>query len=477
MADVREADFDIGRVSEPFGGSIGRGSSGRRAWATVIIIAALSTCSYLDRQVLALLVPNLERSFGLSEVQIGFLMGPAFIVVYNVVLILASVVVDRWNRKLLIVTGAAIWALMTFLSGFAQNFEQLIVLRAGLAFGEALLGPAAISLIGDLFDRESRALPNATYLAGSIIGSAGSTIIGAMMLQVATLLGGFASLNSDTAAWRVTLVGCALPTFALALALLLIGTEPGRGLSDAGRISNREPLTGHLRTHGLLYAGVCLGFGFFSMVSMSVSIWAPTHLLRTFDLSQVRVGYLLGALTLLLGLPGAFVMPIIFRHLIRSGRPETMLVLAAASIVCAAVAALIGGFASSLVVCVICFGATMFFTLGVSSLSTLIIQLYAPSHVRGRITAGLFFTVYMLSAGVAPVVVPLIARDLFGGSGAIGQAIGLVAAVAGAISATLLFVTRIALRSAERALSLQKSDPTRDESNLSNVAGPSLRVA
>jgi hypothetical protein len=416
----------------------------------VVLLALLSTFSFLDRNVLALLLPDVKHDIGITDVEFGFLAGPCFIIVYNVTLIFGSLVVDRWNRKLLIVIGAVIWSAMTIASAAANSYTELLICRAGLSFGEALLGPSAISLIGGLFERTERPLPTAIYIAGSVIGVTGSTMISAMVLQTGALASNSLVALGLHDAWRLALVSIGLPSLVTATLLLVIGREPARVALDFSAGCTGETLVDHLRSHARLYGGIFLGYGMLGTISVAIVTWGPTHLIRYFGLSQVRAGYLLGLPILICSVIGTLTLPIVFRRFIRIGRADHMVTLAAATILGASVLAALGGTAGTLSVCLMAFAAAMSLAMGVGTLSTLVVQLYAPPHLRGRVSALLFFTVYLFSAGLTPIAIPLLARGLFSGNGATGNALAALALCAGTLSSLLVISARGPMQAAER---------------------------
>lgn len=414
-----------------------------------LILAALSTCSFLDRQVLALLVPDLSRDLHISDVQFGVLIGPVFIITYNLVLLPAALLVDRWNRKWLISIGAVIWTLTTIASAFAQSYEHLLILRVGVAFGEALLGPAAISLLGDLFAREDRPLPTATYIAGSVVGYMGAPIMGAAVLQLAGQMVGAMGNGTANEAWRLTLIGVGLPGLLLGILLLIVGREPQRSTDDSAGQDGPEKLLAHLRRRGLLYGGAFLGLGLINMVATALAFWGPTHLIRTFGLSQVRTGYLLGTTFLAAGLAGTLILPAIFRNRLRTGRVDQIIPISVVGIILLIAGGTIGGNSASLPVTLTSFAVAIFVLMGVGTLPTLFIQLYTPSHLRGRVSGMLFFLVYLIASGVSPVVVPLIAQGVFHSAAALGKAIALITVISGVAGAGAFIAIQKALRRAE----------------------------
>ena len=422
-------------------------SSNHRAWAVTCVLAALSACSFLDRQVLALLLPDLHRDLHISDMQFGVLAGPAFILVYNCTLLPAAFLIDRWNRKRIICIGVFIWTTMTIGSAFASTFQEMIILRAGLAFGEALLGPAAISLIGDLFLRLDRPLPTAVYIMGSVVGNTGSAMLSAGTLQLAVFLSRIAPHWVVFSPWRMTLIGVGLPGFLLGILLLIVGREPPRRLVRDEKYA--ASLLEHIRRRGALYSGAFIGLGLLGTVSAIIAIWGPSYLMRNFNLSQVVAGYTLGGVSLVAGIAGTVALPTIFRDRFRERKTNQVIWIAAAGVLAIACTAFVGGFTDNLAICLISFSVALFLLMGIGTLPTLFIQLYTPSNLRGRVSAALFFVVYMFSAGLAPVLVPLFANKLYHGQGALGQSIGTIAVVVGLGAAvSFLAITRV-LRAAE----------------------------
>ena len=95
------------------------------------------TNSFIDRQILSLLVEPIRNDLGISDTQISLLAGLAFSVFYTVMGIPLARLADQSNRKVIITAGVASWSVMTALCGAAQNFWQLFLARIGVGVGEA----------------------------------------------------------------------------------------------------------------------------------------------------------------------------------------------------------------------------------------------------------------------------------------------------------------------------------------------------
>ena len=125
-----------------------------RAWFTVAALSLASIISYIDRQVINLLVDPIKADLGISDVQISLLQGFSFALLYALLAIPLAWIADRHNRKTVILIGLICWTAATFSSGLAAGFAMLFVARMMVGLGEATLAPAGLSMISDYFSKE-----------------------------------------------------------------------------------------------------------------------------------------------------------------------------------------------------------------------------------------------------------------------------------------------------------------------------------
>ncbi|MEM6586638.1 MAG: MFS transporter, partial [Pseudomonadota bacterium] len=128
--------------------------SSARAWYVVAVLSLAGVVSYIDRQVINLLVEPIKADLGVSDVQISLLQGFSFALFYAVLAIPLAWVSDRYNRKIVILVGLVCWSGATFASGLAGAFAVLFVARMFIGVGEATLSPAGFSIISDYFTKE-----------------------------------------------------------------------------------------------------------------------------------------------------------------------------------------------------------------------------------------------------------------------------------------------------------------------------------
>src|SRR3982075_1524376 len=134
-------------------------------------MVGINFLNYMDRYVGAAASPLIQKEFGLSDTQVGFL-GSAFLLVYAVSALPFGFWADRGVRKNVIAAGVAIWSIATLFTGFARNFVQLFLSRAVLGIGEAGYYPVGTSLLSDYFPKEQRGRVTSIWGAGSALGIA-----------------------------------------------------------------------------------------------------------------------------------------------------------------------------------------------------------------------------------------------------------------------------------------------------------------
>ena len=275
-------------------------------WFLIVVLTLVYTYAFVDRVLLALLVEPIKADLGASDVQIGLLIGLAFAAFYAVFGLPAGHFVDRVNRTRLIGAASVIWALMTIVCGTAHALPQLFLGRMGVGLSEAILAPAALSLIRDAAPARSRGLAFSVFAMAPVAGSSLALIGGAALLKAAAH-GAFASLPviGAFAPWRaaMTLVGvCGLP---LSLLVFLL-REPARAVAPS-----HEPLLRGLWTairymgaRWRLYAPLLVFAAASTMMNFADSAWLPTALSRQWHVPPQDIGVPLGLMRLVGGLAG-----------------------------------------------------------------------------------------------------------------------------------------------------------------------------
>ena len=419
-----------------------------RAWHAVALLILLYSFSFVDRYVIGLLTAPLGSDLGVSDVDFGILLGAGFAVIYSLVGLPIAGWVDRGPRCRILVGSTLIWSAMTILSAFAQTYPQFLYCRLGLAVAEAALTPAAISLIGDLFQRERRVLPTSLYVSVPSFMVTGALIVGAAALQLSKSLQPMLGL----APWRTTLVLCGLPGIALSILFFLTVREPLR-VSRSGQDIEREKIAAgnkrdfvaflakNVRFFVPFYAGVGLIF----MYVMALAAWMPTILIRGYRLNAETAGYLLGVCGLPATLMGTLLWPDVVSVLERRGRPFAIFYCLIAVIGAATPFFVYSPIAASAPLVLACFAVAKLALPNSTIMPPLALQNYAPAQFRGRLIAVHLMMVNIVGFTIGPVAVPMLALLWPNEATALGRGLSLLSAVAIPTSVILFYLSRRAL--------------------------------
>jgi MFS family permease len=139
-----------------------------RKYLLVVLMVVLAF-NYQDRLALGLVLQDIKVDLSLSDTQLDLLTGIAFALLYAIMGIPLARWADRGNRVTLIALTVALWSLMVSLCGMVASFSQLLLIRMGVALGEAGCMPAAHSLIPDHFTRAERPRAVAIFLLGGAV--------------------------------------------------------------------------------------------------------------------------------------------------------------------------------------------------------------------------------------------------------------------------------------------------------------------
>ncbi|HTU09625.1 MAG TPA: MFS transporter [Allosphingosinicella sp.] len=192
-------------------------SRGYRARLLAVLLA-VSTFNYTDRILVPVLAEPLKQDLHLSDLQFGLLTGLGFALVYTLVGLPIAWLADRYNRTRILAGAVTFWSLLTVASGFAANFVQLLIARAGVGVGEAGFLPPTASLLSDHYPANRRA----SAMSIVQLGSPASTIMGGIVAAwIASIWG-----------WRAAFIIVGIPGILLGLSLLFLLKEPRRGLVD-----------------------------------------------------------------------------------------------------------------------------------------------------------------------------------------------------------------------------------------------------
>jgi MFS family permease len=417
------------------------------AWYVVGVLTLAYVVSFVDRQILSLLVGPIERDLGISDTQMSLLMGFSFAVFYTLFGIPLGRLADSRSRRLIIAVGIAAWSVMTAGCGLARRFWHLALFRMGVGMGEASLSPAAYSLIADYFRPQHRATAIGVYSMGIYVGSGLAFILGGLVVKFTSGRGQFdLPLVGATPGWRVIFFLIGLPGL---LVSLLLGTvrEPARqGVRPAGpgvAVAPPVPLReawAYLRDNRATFLCLNLGIACLTFAAYGVSAWVPTFFIRKHGWGADRVGVVFGLILAVAGTLGVAAGGRLADRLRHRGHDDAELRVALIAAVGWLPFGLLyplmprGAWAGALLAPAVFFSSAPF---GVAPAA---IQRMMPNSLRAQATALYLFVINLIGLGLGPTAVALVTDRVFRDKGAVDRSLLIVGLVADAAAAVLLWL-------------------------------------
>jgi MFS family permease len=385
--------------------------------------------SFIDRNIMAILVGPIRASFAITDFQYGLLHGLAFTLFYTVLGLPIGRLADLGNRRAIIGIGVLFWSVMTCACGLVRGFTGLFVTRMGVGVGEAALSPPAHSLLSDLFP--ARVLPRAMsiFTLGITIGGGMAYMIGGWVLgavgDAAVSLPGIGTL----APWQLTFILVGLPGFVVG-ALVWTIREParhGRAHTDGDEVSVRDVLR-YFRVHARLYGAILGSVSLLSVLGYGTITWYVEMLIRRFGLEASEVGPTFGWIFIGAGSVGALAGGVTAERLGRRFTDANLrvVVLAALLWVGPGIAGPLmptPGLALAMAVPIL-FLMSSYFGPAVAALQTA-----TPNEMRALASALLLFAANLFGLGLGPPVVGALTTHVLGGDHTLHVALALLAAV------------------------------------------------
>jgi predicted MFS family arabinose efflux permease len=254
--------------------------------------------NFLDRQIVNILAEPIKNDLNLSDTQIGLMTGLAFALLYTILGIPIARYADRQtsNRVSIISVSLVIWSAMTALSGFAQNFTQMLMARVGVGVGEAGCTPAAMSLITDAVPPEKRSSAIAFYGLGIPIGGLCGMVIGGVL--------------NDLYGWRTAFLFVGIPGILMAVVLPFVIKDPRVDASVPINTSQKPGIPFTVAMQEILqsrgFVMLMIAASVTAFLSYGKTVWATILFIRSFGLSPGEAGATLGIVIGLSGVVGTW---------------------------------------------------------------------------------------------------------------------------------------------------------------------------
>ncbi len=243
------------------------------------LLLAVYLFSFLDRQILSVLLEAIKQEFQLTDTQLGLLGGMAFALFYSTLGIPIAWMADRYNRRNIIAIAMALWSAMTALCSMATGFISLFLARVGVGVGESGGMPPSYSLISDYFPPERRGTALAVLGMGVPLG-----------VLVGFLVGGWVN---EFFGWRAAFMVVGIPGIILALILRITLREPPRGQFDTQKQRGRAPSL--LSTVRYLWQRpacrhLTLAASLYGLSGWGAGMWQPPFFMRVHGMGSGEAG-------------------------------------------------------------------------------------------------------------------------------------------------------------------------------------------
>ncbi|MDM7956982.1 MFS transporter [Blastomonas sp.] len=418
-------------------------------WFVVGVLTLAYVFSFLDRQILSLLVEPMKADLNLNDTQISLLQGLAFAVCNALAGLPLGRLVDTQRRTTLVAAGIAFWSVMTAACGLVRSYGALLILRMGVGAGEAVLTPAANSLIGDHFPPHKVGFPLAVYSIGIFIGGGLALVIGATVIAGAIEAGpAYVTLVGEIRPWQTVFLIVGLPGLLVALLALSL-REPARkgalrrsGADNGAGKPEAPPLRevfAFLSENRRAFISVNLFMGFSAVAGYGVAAWVPSMFIRRHGWTAVEIGHAYGLL-LVFGtagvLMGGWLGDVMTRRKGPGGRLHIVIVVKLLTIPFIIGYTLLPDGTLALLP----LAASIFLPTFMNGLSPAILQQMVPNQMRGTAISISLLVVNMLGLGVGPTLIAVLTDSVFQDPAMIHLSILFVCVAMASISLILILI-------------------------------------
>lgn len=394
--------------------------------------------SFVDRMIVGLLVEQIKADLKISDTEVSLLQGLAFALFFTLAAIPIGRLVDRVNRTRAVAAGITLWSLMTVACGQVMSFGGLFLARMGVGVGEAVLSPAAYSIIADSFPRRRLGLAMGIFGLGSAVGAGLAFMIGgAVIALVAHADSVTLPLFGTLRPWQFAFVVAGLPGLLIALLFLFI-PDPRHG-GAAPPVMPLRTVWGKLAEDAGLYWSVFAGVAGVNLAVLGTVNWLPAMFLRGFRMELSQAGYLAGALLVAGGLIGMIGGGAAMDRF-GGGTPAARLKFCGVAVAVATLAAAAFPLVPSLPLACVLFVTFFSAAAAVVSAGPSVLQEVSPPGMRATVAAIYVFVINGVGIGFGPSVTAAIGDAFFPGGDGIRSAMAIVAPAGYAIGAVLFFV-------------------------------------
>ena len=265
------------------------------AWFGVGVLVLAFVFSIADRIIISLLVDPIKEDLGLTDTDMGLMMGLAFAIFYALMGLPIGRWADRYSRRTIIGVGIFLWSIMTALCGLARSFWELFLARVGVGVGEATLSPAAYSMIADYFPKEKLGRALGVYQSGAFFGVGLALMFGGLAIRFAATADDVSlPLVGVIAPWQLAFIVVGLPGVLVAAMMFLVLEPPRQGIAANAEQISLGQAVGFAWTRKRVFLAHYTGFALLALPMTTLATWVPAYFMRVVGMSPPETGLQLG---------------------------------------------------------------------------------------------------------------------------------------------------------------------------------------
>jgi MFS family permease len=417
----------------------------RPAYARYVlgVLTLVSIFSFLDRQVLNLLVGPIRKDLHISDTQISLLIGIAFAAFYVTLGIPLGRIADSRSRRGLIAVGFALWSVFSAGCGLVSSYAQLGLMRMGVGVGEASLSPAAYSLITDYFPSKARGVAQGVYSAGIYVGTGLAFILGGLItawsahrpVQTLPLIG---TVHS----WQLVFFIIGGTGFCLVPLMLTVKEPVRRGVGSAVRSMPLSEVFAYFKQHWRTFACHNAGIALLTFSANGAAAWIPAYFIRHFHWTIAHTGLVYGGTVAVFGALGTCCAGWLADRLAARGqRDACMYVACLVALVWLPFGIGVLLFPNAAIAAVL-LAPSAFFSSGIYSVGPAALMQITPPRMRGQAGAFYLFVISIVGLGLGPTAVAVCTDYLFHDDAMVGYSLLIVTVTAHVLAAALFWYGR-----------------------------------
>lgn len=396
-------------------------------WLVLAVLTAVHSTHHIDRNVLSVVVEPIRQEFGLSDSEMGMLGSLGYALAFAVAAIPMGYLVDRVNRRNMLVGILALWSVMTAICASANSYVHLLLARMSVGVAESGGAPTAMSMVSDYFPPKQRSTAIGVWYLSSAIGTGTIFLVGGLLAQ--------------SFGWRTVFLVAGIPGLVMGVILFLVVREPLRGASEGVALdipetspattvdssekaaTPREALAYVIARPAILsmMAGIVLA----AAMSSAFALWSVSFLVRVHHMPLALAGVSIAAAFSVFGIVIPLISGLMGDRLSNSKhghRPERLALLSATTMTGVVICGIAAALSDSAIVAV----AMMCLWCGLmlahnGPANALVLGLLRP-RMRGVVIATLQTVATVVGTGLGPFLVGVLS-DVYGGPNSLRWAI------------------------------------------------------